>query len=74
MHVVMTPPSRPIVTQSGDSAVVVKWIVPENNGLPIIFFRIQYKDVRGTGRWQTLEHDILAAVREYEVTGLEPGK
>jgi hypothetical protein len=71
---VMIPPSRPEVAQRSESSVMVKWSVPDNNGLRITFFRIQYKDVRGTGRWQTIEHDILPAVREYEVTGLEPGQ
>ncbi len=60
--------------QRSESSVMVSWTVPDNNGLRITFFRIQYKDVRGTGRWQTIEHDILSAVREYEVTGLEPGE
>lgn len=72
--VVMTPPTRPEVTQRSKSSALVRWTVPDNNGLRITFFRIQYKDARSSGgRWLTMELDILPTIREYEVTGLEPG-
>lgn len=70
------PPTKPEVMQKSDTSVLVRWTVPENNGLRITFFRIQYKDVSNLNnqrKWQTLDHDIQPTAREYEVTNLDAG-
>ena len=46
----MIPPSRPNITRLTDSSVMVRWAVPPNNGLPIQFFKVQYRELtRGAG-------------------------
>ncbi|XP_025100220.1 LOW QUALITY PROTEIN: cell adhesion molecule-related/down-regulated by oncogenes-like [Pomacea canaliculata] len=53
---------------------MVNWSVPENDGLPITFFRVQYKEVKpNKGPWQTLDRDIDAKARRYEVSRLRAG-
>lgn len=72
----MTPPSRPLVTQLGDSSVMVRWKVPPNDGLPIQFFKVQYslqgRGHRGGSSWMTTNEDIPPYIRSYEVDGLRP--
>ena len=41
----MIPPSRPVVTQLSDEKAAVRWNVSENNGLPILFLKVQYKEI-----------------------------
>lgn len=41
----MIPPSQPHVTRLSDESVMVRWSVEANNGLPIKFFKIQYRDL-----------------------------
>ena len=42
------------------------------------FIQVQYKDLTATDRrrkgWRTIDEDISAHVRRYEVPGLRPGK
>jgi hypothetical protein len=45
----MIPPSRPNITRLTDSSVMVRWGVPPNNGLPIQFFKVQYREMTRTG-------------------------
>ena len=68
----MIPPSRPNITRLTDESVMVHWSVPPNEGLPIEFFKVQYKeaDKRGS-RWRTIDEDIPAHIRSYEVTSLK---
>lgn len=49
MTAVMIPPSRPNITRLTDSSVMVRWVVPPNNGLPIQFFKVQYREMTRTG-------------------------
>nr|XP_041630640.1 interference hedgehog isoform X2 [Drosophila kikkawai] len=58
----MVPPSRPNVTRLSDEAVMLRWSVPQNLGLPIIFFKVQYRNL-GDGKsrregWQTTSDNI----------------
>lgn len=40
----MIPPSKPMVTRLSDTSVMVRWDVPSNEGLPILFFKVQYRE------------------------------
>lgn len=72
--VILVPPSPPSVSRLSDTSVMVNWSVPENDGLPITFFRVQYKEVKpNKGPWQTLDRDIDAKARRYEVSRLRAG-
>ena len=68
----MIPPSRPNIIRLTDESVMVRWTVPPNEGLPIEFFKVQFKeaDKRGS-RWKTIDEDIPTHIRSYEVTGLK---
>ncbi|GAB0091524.1 Interference hedgehog [Sergentomyia squamirostris] len=75
---VMIPPSKPSVTRLSDESVMVRWTVPSEEGLPIQFFKVQYRmlgdPLRKISRsqWMTCGEDIPPHVRSYEVQGLKP--
>ncbi|XP_059619791.1 interference hedgehog isoform X2 [Phlebotomus argentipes] len=77
-HPVMIPPSRPSVTRLSDESVMVRWTVPSEEGLPIQFFKVQYRMLGDPARkitrtqWMTCSEDIPPHVRSYEVQGLKP--
>ena len=54
---------------------MVRWSVPENNGYPIQFFKIQYKDlsIKGNAGWMTIDDDIPPHIYSYEVGELMVG-
>ncbi|KAH8387839.1 hypothetical protein KR093_009855 [Drosophila rubida] len=60
----MVPPSRPNVTRLADDEVMLRWNVPSNDGLPIQFFKVQYRQLGGNSRkipresWQTTNDNI----------------
>ncbi|XP_017095082.2 interference hedgehog isoform X2 [Drosophila bipectinata] len=60
----MVPPSRPNVTRLSDEAVMLRWSVPQNAGLAIGYFKVQYRmlgDATGTiprDTWQTTSENI----------------
>lgn len=76
---VMIPPSRPNITRISDYSVMVRWSVPENKGLPISFFKVQYRELglasqqnhgnhgRKGSRWKTTNADIFPNLRSYQV-------
>lgn len=70
----MVPPTRPFITRLSEDSVMVRWDVPSNDGLPIQFFKVQYKEV-GTKKdiWNTIDDDIAAHIFSYAVTGLKAG-
>lgn len=72
---VMIPPSRPNVTRLSDESVMVSWS-NDNHGLPIQFFKVQYKEVSNSSsvQWNTANQDIPAHIHSYEIDGLTPGK
>lgn len=58
----MVPPSRPNVTRLSDESVMLRWSVPQNSGLQITFFKVQYRRL-GDGKnrrenWQTTSDNI----------------
>ncbi|XP_054264853.1 interference hedgehog-like [Macrosteles quadrilineatus] len=72
--VLMVPPTRPNITRLSDRSVMVRWSVPPNDGLPIQFFKVQYRELGGRGRgsrWMTSNEDIPSHIRSYEVDSLE---
>ncbi|XP_066944027.1 interference hedgehog-like isoform X1 [Macrobrachium rosenbergii] len=75
---VMVPPSKPKMRKVSDDSVMVTWDNPDTKGLPVIFYKVQYKEVRSHGsrgsRWMTVDEDIPSHVNSFEVTGLETGK
>lgn len=76
----MTPPSKPSVTRLSDESVMVRWSVQPNDGLPIQFFKVQYRTLADPNRniarssWMTANEDIAPHVFSYEVTGLKPDR
>lgn len=78
----MIPPNKPTVTRLNDHAVVVRWTVGSNTGLPIMFFKVQYRELgpiqhmehhRNKGsRWATCNEDIAPHIRSYDVVNLKP--
>lgn len=66
----MVPPSQPNVTRLTENSVMVRWNVPPNDGLPIRFFKLQYKEVGSS--WNTSSDDIQMHVRCYQVDKLLP--
>lgn len=74
----MIPPSRPNVTRLSDESVMVRWLVTSDEGLPIQFFKVQYRMIGNAnnsisrGQWMTSSEDIPPHVRSYEVKELKP--
>lgn len=73
----MVPPEQPNVTRLSDTSVMVRWSVPENNGLEIQFFKVQYRELgqRMNGKqakWMTANTEIPNHVRSFEVCDLQP--
>ncbi|XP_017023966.1 interference hedgehog [Drosophila kikkawai] len=56
----MIPPSPPNVTRLSDESVMLRWLVPRNDGLPIVIFKVQYRMVGEAKRknWQTTNDNI----------------
>lgn len=75
--VVLVPPDQPNVTRLSDVSVMVRWSVPENTGLPIQFFKVQYREIgqkitNKQAKWMTANSEIPNHVRSFEVTDLVP--
>lgn len=70
----LIPPSKPDITRLSNTSVMVRWTVG-NGGLPINFFKVQYKEVgKRKSDWMTIDEDIAAHIHSYAVTGLRTGK
>ncbi|XP_060666024.1 interference hedgehog [Drosophila nasuta] len=61
----MVPPSAPNVTRLSDESVMLRWQVQRNGGLPIQFFKVQYRmlpENNGSGNkrksWHTTNDNI----------------
>ncbi|ALC38641.1 ihog [Drosophila busckii] len=57
----MVPPSAPNVTRLSDESVMLRWLVPSNDGLPIQFFKVQYRQLGEHAKrrsWQTTNDNI----------------
>ncbi|XP_011643223.1 interference hedgehog-like isoform X1 [Pogonomyrmex barbatus] len=76
----LVPPNQPNVTRLSDISVMVRWSVPENKGLPIQFFKVQYREINSKlvngkslgNKWMTANSEIPNHVRSFEVTDLQP--
>ncbi|KAJ8938581.1 hypothetical protein NQ318_013635 [Aromia moschata] len=78
----MVPPSKPTISRLSDESVTVRWSVPDNDGLPIKFFKVQYREVgpansndphRGkASRWKTTNADIAPNIQAFDITNLKP--
>lgn len=73
----MVPPNQPNVTRLSDVSVMVRWSVPENKGLPIQFFKVQYRELGQKmngkqAKWMTANSEIPNHVRSFEVPDLQP--
>lgn len=67
-------PSRPEVSRLSESSVMVRWSVPHNDGLPISFFKVQYRDASAThSHWRTVEEDVPPHIHSHAITGLKAG-
>ncbi|KAK0163040.1 hypothetical protein PV327_006751 [Microctonus hyperodae] len=74
---VLVPPNQPNVTRLSDVSVMVRWSVPENTGLPILFFKVQYRELGQKmngkqSKWMTANTEIQNHVRSFEVIDLQP--
>jgi hypothetical protein len=70
----MVPPTRPEITRLGDDSVMVRWDVPQNDGLPILFFKVQFREMGNRGSdWNTVDEDIAPHIHSYAVNGLKVG-
>ncbi|XP_041373327.1 cell adhesion molecule-related/down-regulated by oncogenes-like [Gigantopelta aegis] len=70
----LVPPSKPMVTQLSETSIMLNWTVPQNDGLAITFFRVQYKEISPTkSQWRTEDVEIARYTRRYEVSRLKPG-
>ncbi|XP_036338791.1 interference hedgehog isoform X2 [Rhagoletis pomonella] len=73
----MIPPSRPNVTRLADDSVMLRWYVPKNEGLPIQFFKVQYRMLGDPSRqiprenWQTTNEDIPYGKRDRGFEGVK---
>ncbi|XP_052741950.1 interference hedgehog isoform X1 [Bicyclus anynana] len=72
---VLIPPSRPNVTRLSDKSVMVSWS-HDNHGLPIQFFKVQYREVTNSSniQWHTESTDIPTHIHSFEIDGLYPDK
>lgn len=81
-HLTLHPPSKPNVTQSSRNSAVLTWTVDLDpasgsdggGGMPIQFFKIQFREFRKGVRseWRTLDDVINARSRSFEVMVLKP--
>ena len=70
----MVPPTAPMVSQLSDMSVKLEWSVPPNDGLQIVFFRVQYKLVKPKkSQWKTEDMEIPGDQLVYEVSNLKSG-
>ncbi|XP_015605655.1 interference hedgehog isoform X2 [Cephus cinctus] len=76
---ILVPPDQPNVTRLSDTSVMVRWSVPENNGLPIQFFKVQYRELGQKmngkqSKWMTANMEIPNHVRSFEVNELQSNR
>uniref|UniRef100_A0ABD2WU34 Interference hedgehog n=1 Tax=Trichogramma kaykai TaxID=54128 RepID=A0ABD2WU34_9HYME len=76
---IMVPPNQPNITRLSDVSVMVRWSVPEKSGLPIQFFKVQYRELgqkpssnSKQAKWMTDSTEIASHIRSFEVSDLQP--
>jgi len=73
---VLAAPSRPEVSSVSETSVLVQWTMSSSSVAHVTSFRLQYKrlaDDRSAAVWKTVDEDIPAGWRSYEVVKLRPG-
>lgn len=79
----LIPPGKPMISRLNDESVAVRWSVPQNTGLKILFFKVQYRELgpanqydshnRSKGsRWKTTNAEISPNLKDYDVINLKP--
>ncbi|KAH6938424.1 hypothetical protein HPB50_009166 [Hyalomma asiaticum] len=67
-------PSRPELSRLSDDSVMVRWSVPQNDVLPISFFKVQYRDASTPhSHWKTVEEVVPPHIHSHAITGLKAG-
>lgn len=69
------PPSKPTVSKTSETSVLLSWTVTQNGSLPVVFFKVQYKEIIDSkrSRWQTRDEEISPASRSYDILNLKSG-
>ncbi|XP_053608906.1 interference hedgehog-like [Plodia interpunctella] len=72
----LVPPSRPNVTRFSDESVMLTW-THANRGMPVEFFKIQYRMVNSNSstdkvEWQTDSYRIQPLTHSHQIDGLIP--
>ncbi|XP_052749584.1 interference hedgehog-like isoform X2 [Galleria mellonella] len=70
----LVPPSRPNITRFSDDSVILSWS-HQNIGLPVEFYKIQYREVTNSSNgndWQTDNTRISHFTHSYQIDGLTP--
>nr|XP_042905272.1 cell adhesion molecule-related/down-regulated by oncogenes [Parasteatoda tepidariorum] len=69
----LIPPSKPEINRLSNTSVMVRWTAADG-GLPINFYKLQYKEVgRRKTNWMTIDEDIAAHIHSYAVVNLKTG-
>ena len=73
---VLSAPSRPEVSAVSATSVLVQWTMSSSSLAHVTSLRLQYKQLvedRSSAVWKTVDEDIPAGWRSYEVVQLRPG-
>ena len=66
--------NKPKIIRLSSDSVIVHWKIPKQSRLPIIFFKIQYRDpdqFNTTLDWTTVEDDIPPNINSFSITQLQ---
>ena len=69
-------PSAPTVSQTSDTAVMVRWTAVSTPHLDVMFYKVQYRRVGGRPQsrgWETVDDDIPSTKHSIRVNRLRPG-
>jgi len=77
LSAVLVAPSRPEVSAVSQTSVLVQWTMSSSSLAHVTSFRLQYKQIvedRSSAVWKTVDQDVPAGWRSYEVVQLAPGE
>lgn len=66
----LIPPNNPVVSKLSDDSVMVRWSVSRHGGVPINFFKVQYREA-GKNEVNTVDDEISSHIFSYSVGGLK---
>ena len=74
----MALPPQPTVSLLSSTSARVSWSLPPSSGLPIVFIKIQYRELNSRRKnlpvlWNTVEDDIPPSTTSYVVKKLKTG-